>query len=406
MTRLWLVIFLKLYTPTSSATALSGLYGFSLTSRICHSYTTSYTRRILRSQLIERLNLQLWCQKSATIHLNALEDSRLLQIEAEVSNRAGSNIHNSESVLSHDTFETLEYYKLSPRKTSSDGDWFWPSPRMLDILNILCPSLSRITIGSTSDALNHHEVCWCAPERSVQAWHSICAMSRFHNLRHVEVHVDIDEFRLGYMNSTLGIQVTNETYQFIQQRKCGRPLLTFTFVLWTFTPNLFGYAIPDLKMSGMERLSMTCAAGGGYNTDHEPVSTCSDPSLGKILESRKRAAERGGMLAWEHHIGPYLWKKRQGKIFLPSLRQLEWYIRMALPPGFSTYRSCRNFLPEQSIGSIRPPTFWHVSSGILVPSVFCYCPPGARGACSCQYRHPLRTGCKLGPGSLLNALLS
>ena len=204
--------------------------------------------------------------------------------------------------------------------------------------------------------VNHYQKCICAVGKPAPACHALCAMGRFHNLRHVTIHVEVDKFRIRYMDPAIGNRAVSDVYEFIQQRKCGLPLLRLELVFGTFTSNLFGYR--DFP-SRPERVTMTCKSGGGYNSNLEDIMTCDDPSFGKVLESRKRAAERGGLHEWERHIGPYLWKWRQGERSLPTLRQLEWFIRIILPPQLSTITRYKNTLPETSTDKTPPSRFWH-----------------------------------------------
>jgi len=83
---------------------------------------------------------------------------------------------------------------------------------------------------------------------------------------------------------------------------------------------------------------MSCKSS---ETDADPgsglVLECNEPSIGKVVELRKRAIERNGGLAWHCELGPYLWeRRRQEKCPIPSLLSIEWLIRTALPLKLST----------------------------------------------------------------------
>ena len=255
------------------------------------------------------------------------------------------------SLLHASTCEILEYYRISAGLQAWEGDWFWPTPRTLDILNILCPSLKKIIIGSTVGVLLPPHDCWCATQKAGPAWHTTCAISRFHNLQCITIHVEIDEFRLQYMDPIVGREATRDAYQRIQEQKCGRSLRKLTIVLSTLVSNLFGQVHFN---SRMERITVSFKTGGGYKANGETYSACSDPSIGDLLNARKQSAERAGFAAWQRHIGPYLWERRRGHRALPRPRQLEWLIRMALPPKFSNCSKGKDHLPETLIGRASP----------------------------------------------------
>ena len=266
----------------------------------------------------------------------------------------------------------------------------WPTPRNLDIVIILCPSLKTITIGSTIGVLLTSRTCWCAVQKSQPAWHTTCALSRFHNLQYVTIHVEVDESRLRYLDPVVGRKATNDVYHLVQERKCGRPLQRLTLVLTTPASNLFGHA---RFQSETERVTVTFETGGGCKTSGELSSTCSDPSLGDLLMSRKQAAERAGLDAWKRHIGPYLWERRQGQRPLPKLRQVEWLIHMALPPSIFNRDGHMDYLPATSADTKWPSSYWRSPSGFIKRTASCPCQRENRyswrverhlAACHCQ----------------------
>ena len=241
-------------------------------------------------------------------------------------------------------FERLEYYDYSPISNSWEADWFCPTPRALDLINILCPFLSTVTIRSGIKALDHHKYCACPVQRSNPTWNVICALSRFHNLQHIALYVEIDEFRITLIDHTSGRDAVAKTFNFIQQQKCGLPVSRLRLTFTTFASNLFGSV--DTAKLNRQRISMTCEYSEAHESDEKDSTTCTDASFTKILQHRKRAAERGRLRAWERHVGPYLWKKRQGKQVFPTFRQLVCIIRLALPRKLCALNRHRNQPPE------------------------------------------------------------
>jgi hypothetical protein len=221
-----------------------------------------------------------------------------------------------------DPIECIEFLEDSTHNESR-------MPSALDVFNRCCPMLSKLVINLGQ--FHGYSPGWDREYREAIASRRmlpirqipistfigrviISKLADFRNLRRLTVHFMLDYEQITLMHPSQGLQAAREIYQEIEKCKQGVRLEQLDVIFNTSSSNIYG-CLYGYHTEGKVGVMMTCRCveSEERETKEALLLICNDRQCGKMIERRKKAEKIYGCRAWQHKLGPYTWKRLQGR---------------------------------------------------------------------------------------------